>query len=294
MANAIKASDSTLKPYVKAGIVAPTKADLIVNPDYVEPSTDDPTGDDLVSKLWTTTEQSGVKFYGSVFGDIGGAGKLQATSTAEDGSTITKEDELAIDSATGKPYFNISENTDGTVNLRAGALKDDNVTATTSVGKIAGSSDGIVAYYTPVDAGTNFEISGTVTVNGANANNQVAFGALVLDTLRVDTYQAESYTYVAASPLKLGNAASTGANATYARIDGSLVTGPANITSNIEPGTTVNVSIKKVGNVYTCTYGDTTQTYTVDMTGTVYAGFYVARCADITVSNIKFNNEVVE
>jgi hypothetical protein len=30
------------------------------------------------------------------------------------------------------------------------------------------------------------------------------------------------------------------------------------------------------------------------MSGTVYAGFFVSRCADITVSNINFNNEVVE
>ena len=37
-----------------------------------------------------------------------------------------------------------------------------------------------------------------------------------------------------------------------------------------------------------------TDTYTLDMVGDVYVGFFAARCADITVSNINFNNEVVE
>jgi hypothetical protein len=284
MTEAIKASDLGLADYVKTN-TAPTKADLEVNPSYVEPSTDDPT--DLTSLLWTTTEP----FYGSVFGDIGGAGKLQKTVTNDDGTTTTYADQLAIDSATGEPYYDISENADGTVHLRAGALKDDNVTAITSVGKVASGSDGLAMYYTPVDAGTNFEISGTITVNGANQYNQVAFGAIVSDMVRVDTYQAEKYTYVAASPIKL---AADAANATYARIDGTLNYGPATLKFDDVVGSTVNVSIKKVGNQYTVTYGDTTQTYTVDMSGTVYAGFFVSRCADITVSNINFNNEVVE
>jgi hypothetical protein len=290
MAEAVKASDLGLADYVKTN-TAPTKADLEVNPSYVEPSTDDPT--DLTSLLWKTTEP----FYGSVFGDIGGAGKLQKTETvtAEDGTstTVTYDDVLAIDSATGEPYFDITENEDGTVHLRAGALDaNDPTTATTSVGKIASGSDGLVMYYTPVDAGTNFEISGTIKVNGAAKNNQVALGAIVSDMVRVDTYQAEKYTYVAASPIKL--AADTGANATYARIDGALNYGTSTVAYDDVVGSTVDVSIKKIGNQYTVTYGNVTQTYTVDMSGTVYAGFFVSRCADITVSNIKFNNEVVE
>ncbi len=296
IANAVKESALGLSADVKSDIAAPTEADINLNPDYVETPTDDPT--DFTSKLWTTTSP----YYGSVFGDIGGAGKLQKTVTNADGTTTTYDDQLAINSATNEPYFDISENADGSVHLRAGALKDDNITAATSVGKIAGSTDGVVMYYRPVDVSQNFEISGTITVNGANKNNQVAFGAIVSDMIRVDEYQSEYYTYVAASPLRLARAGAvdkttgepTYANGTYARIDGALKYGPETISEDVTPGTTINVSIKKLGNQYTATYGDITETYTVDMVGTVYAGFYVARCADITVTNINFNNEVVE
>ena len=292
IAESLKNSTSTLAAYVKSGNVAPTEADINLNPDYVEPSTGDPT--DLTSLLWSTTSP----YYASVFGDIGGAGKLQAV----DENNVAIPDKLAVNPSTGNTYFNIAENTDGSVNIRAGELKEDNVTAATSVGKISSSTDGMAMYYLPVDAATNFEISGTITVNGANKNNQVAFGAIVTDMLRVDEYNAESYTYVAASPLRLARVgttdATTGAayyaNGTYARIDGKLVYGPEEIKQDITPGTKVNVSIKKVGNQFTATYGDITETYTVDMTGTVYAGFFAARCADITVSDIKYNNEVVE
>lgn len=293
---AIKASALDLAASVKGDNVAPTKADLVVNPNYVEQSTDDPT--DLTSLLWSTTSP----YYGSVFGDIGGAGKLQKTVTNDDGSTTTYDDQLAIDSATGDTYYDITENSDGSVHLRAGALQADGVTAITSVGKIASTSDGLAMYYRPVDAASNFEISGTITVNGAAKNNQVAFGAIVSDTVLIDKYSVEAFSYVAAAPLRLarigGTDATTGAatyaNGTYARIDGKLSYGPETIAEDVTPGTTVNVSIKKVGNVYTATYGDITQTYTLDMSGDVYAGFFVSRCADITVSNISFNNEVVE
>ena len=292
IAESLKASTSTLAAYVKNGNVAPTEADINLNPDYVEPSTGDPT--DLTSLLWSTTSP----YYASVFGDIGGTGKLQAV----DENNVAIPDKLAVNPSTGNTYFNIAENSDGSVNIRAGELKEDNITAAASVGKISSTTDGMAMYYLPVDASTNFEISGTITVNGANKNNQVAFGAIVTDMLRVDEYNAESYTYVAASPLRLARVgttdATTGAayyaNGTYARIDGKLVYGPEAIKQDITPGTKVNVSIKKVGNQFTATYGDITETYTVDMTGTVYAGFFAARCADITVSNIKYNNEVVE
>lgn len=289
---AIKTSGSTLASYVKADNVAPTEADINLNPDYVEPSGADPT--DLTSKLWKTTSP----FYGSVFGDIGGTDKLFAKNEA--GEFL--DNQLAINTATNKSNFEITENTDGTVNLRAGALKDDNVTASSSVGKISNASDGLVMYYTPFAADSNYEIKGTITVNGIAKNNQVSFGAIISDDMVVDKYDAAGYSYVSAGPIRLarvgGKDSITGvetyANSTFARIAGALSYGPENITENITPGTKINVSIKKVGNVFTATYGDTTNTYTVDMSGTAYAGFYVSRCADITVSNISYNNEVVE
>lgn len=282
IAEAAAANDLT-KPYVKEGISRPNEKDIKVNPDYVEPSTNDP--EDIVSALWTGLPEG---WYGSVFGDVGGAGKIQAEADPT---------QLSIDSATGRPYFDISVGDNGTVHLRAGSTSDG-TSAVTSVGKIASTSDGLAMYFRPVDAGMNFEISGDITVLQAAANNQVAFGAIVSDMVKIDTYVGEYYSYVAASPLRLARAAdtdsSTGANSGYARIDGVLTYGPENILEKVNPGDKFSVSIKKVGNKFTTSVNGTEATFTLDMAGTVYAGFFVSRCAEINVDNIKFNNEVTE
>jgi hypothetical protein len=161
-------------------------------------------------------------------------------------------------------------------------------------------------YYQPVSAATNFELSGTITVNEYTKNNQVAFGAIVADTIKVDTYQQETYSYVAGGAFRLadinadikdadGNV--TGKNlgvASYARIDGALSNGEKVYSEDIAAGTQLKVNIKKVGDVFTVTVDGHTDTYTLPMSGDVYVGFYAARAASITVSDINFNNEVVE
>ncbi len=291
---------ASLLPYIKAGIVEPTTADLVVNPNYVEASGEDLTGEDLVSVLWNTTSP----WYGTVFGDIGGEGKLYALN--EDG---TYDYTTLAQAVSGTNNFAIDESADGSVNIRVGLRTDDNVTPyrSTTYGKISSTTDGLAMYYQPVDVGTNFSISATAHVNGVyNVNNQTAFGAIVADSILVDKYDAIAINnYVAASPLKMVTGVGTVSETTgslitawggYARIDGTLTQGDTIDTADgiPQPGDDINVKITKVGNVYTVEYGTYVSEFTVDMEDVVYVGFFAARNADITFSNINYNNEVTE
>lgn len=283
MAQAIKDMNNGLSVSV-ADVAAPVKGEkLIVNPSYVEPDDTDPTGEALISKYWTTTSP----WYGTVFGDIGGQSKLNN----EDGSIFVNE-------SIGKPNFAVTENADGTVNIRMGEP-----TANSALGKISGATDAFSLYYQPVDAGSNFELNGTIKVNSViNNNNQVSFGAIMLDTIKVDNNNKDPYTYVSAGVVKMtetkdavtSDVTGTTAWNTFSRIDGTLATNADVVTNLPKAGDEINVKIVKVGDKFTATYGDTTAEYTVPMTGTMYVGFYATRAADITVSNISYNNEVTE
>ena len=243
----------------------------------------------MISKLWTTTSP----WYGTVFGDIGGQGKLNAV----DSTGATDPNTLFINTTTNEPNFNIAENADGTVNIRMG-----DPTANQAMGKISSSSDAFSLYYQPVDAGSNFELNGTIKVNSIiNNNNQVSFGAIMLDTIKVDNNNKDPYTYVSAGIVKMaeskdeaGEVTGTTAWNTFSRIDSTLATNADVVTDIPKAGDEINVKIVKVGDKFTATYGDTTAEYTVPMTGTIYVGFYATRAADITVSNISYNNEVTE
>lgn len=292
IANALKDTDSELAAYVKSDITAPATPAIeeLVNPDYVEPDGSDP--EDLTSQLWETTSP----WYGSAFGNLGGESNLYAmdpTGVRLDPPQVAQEIE-------GIDNFKIEEFDGGdVVNIRAG-VPDQNK----SYGKIEGNgkTDGLIMYYQPISAAGNFEISGTITVNNYIKNNQVAFGAIISDNMKVDTNISENYKYVTAGAFRLADVgakdAATGeilnGVTSYARVDGNLQLGPRELTEDIAPGTQIEVSIKKIGNKFTCTFNGSTSEYTVDMEGDAYAGFFAARSADITVSNISYNNEVVE
>ena len=287
----IKASDSGLAKYVKDGNEAPTEADINYNPDYVEPSGEDPT--DLTSQLWKTTSP----WYGSAFGNLGGTAKLFNTDTTTGEIILPPSVAQAVE---GIDNFKIQENADGSVNIRAGVPEQE-----LAFGKIEGNgkTDGLIMYYQPISAMGNFEISGTITVNNYLKNSQVAFGAIISDNMKIDTNVSENYKYVSCGPFRLSDVGAVNATTneplngvtSYARVDGQLQLGPRDLTEDLAPGTQIQVSIKKIGNKFTCTYnGTSVQEYTVDMEGDAYAGFFAARCADITVSNIVYNNEVVE
>lgn len=249
------AATGVLKSYVVTSPEAPVKADeLVVNPGYAAPPEGDLTGDDLNSSLWTTTSP----WYGSAFGVIGGNPNTTNFDISESGSAV-------------------------------------HVSAANNKGKISSTADGLAMYYQPVSANENFQIYATAHINSIdNTSDQVGFGAIMADSIKVDT-RDDTFNiknYVAASPLYM----SKGAVGGFAKIDSTIVKGPA-LSEVPQAGDDVNVSIVKNGTKYTVTYGNSVSTYELtetQMQGIMYVGLFAARNADITFSNIIYNNEVVE
>lgn len=264
IANDAKKLTNGFEAYVKETIAIPQEsACLIVNPDYKEKE----QGALEKSQLWTTTDP----WWGTVYGDVGGQANIIPAN------------------------FNIEENKDGSVNVRAG------IPTSKSTGKIAANTDGIAMYFQQVDAETNFEISATANVNGIDSgNSQVAFGLMVTDYMNMDTYEASpaGNDYVVAGPVKF---ASSPFWTSFARVNKelkSLGTATANVSAIPKAGDSIPVKIVKRGDTYTVYYGSeepvTTTVTREKPVDTLYVGLFASRCADITFTNINFNNEVVE
>ena len=151
-------------------------------------------------------------------------------------------------------------------------------------------------YYMPT-SDVNFELSADITINSYDStSNQVAFGAIAADSILVnENNKIAIQNWVSAGPLKFSTTTPTYWS-TFARLDGTLTAGTEKDMTDIpQVGETVHVSIVKKGQNYTVTFGDDTYTFeNVATSGYVYAGFYAARCADISVSNISYNNEITE
>lgn len=137
-----------------------------VNPDYVPSSYTPPT---TTSELWPAyTDAQGQVWYGSAFGNIGGAEKLA----------------------------NFSADTENGLTMGV----------TGNSGKIASTVDGIMMYYTKLPAGSNFTLTAKAKVNQTTANNQVSFGLMARDEMYIDQSIGDPIgDYVAAAPLKQGN-----------------------------------------------------------------------------------------
>ena len=269
---ATNAGDTVLDQYMAENPVEPTEEEYLeVNPDYVAPPEGDLTGDQLISEIWTTTSP----WYGSAFGNIGGTPAASANyGISEDGDSVR--------------VYNLGNK-----------------------GKISSTVDGMVLYYQPVAANENFQISADAYINSIDTSDngdQVGFGAIMADKIlvdnRYDNYNMENY--VAASPINLvkGPAGGFAKTSTYTTdedgtktlLSSRIKTGPA-LTDIPQAGDTIHVGIVKNGNMYTVTYGDCVSTYTLtneQMEGWMYVGLFASRNADVTFSNIIYNNEVVE
>lgn len=249
------AATGELGSYIVSSPVMPDKnTDLIINPGYAAPPEGDLTGEQLNSSLWTTTSP----WYGSAFGVIGGNPNTTNFTIAEDDNSVR-------------------------------------IAAVNNKGKLSSTADGLIMYYQPVSANENFQIYADAHINSIdNTSDQVGFGAIMADTIKVDTNDAtfNIKNYVAASPLYMAKGAIGG----FAKIDSSIKKGPE-LTSIPQVGDDVKVSIVKNGTKYTVTYGNSVSTYVLtnnQMQGIMYVGLFASRNADITFSNIIYNNEVVE
>lgn len=228
-ANALKATDSTLKAHVKDDITAPAKdidyADAInlqyVKPDYkpFDPSTH---SDRNLTGDW----------YRTVIGNIGGkkAGNYEITHT---GGVIS----------VGNP-----------TNGKDPAGDGDN-------GKFADGGDGFGAAFMQIENTKNFAASATVTVKkvGTSSNNQSAFGMMLRDDIYIDG--VEGYTgkeiitsnFVSTSITGDGSASMLSKTGGKGAKDGEVA---------VAAGSTYEMSIERVGQTVTLKLGSTTKIFT--------------------------------
>lgn len=258
IATDLKESETVLADYVNDDISAPLKSSLTSNPLYVEVDYTAPTE---MSTIWTTTDP----WYGTVFGDCGGASKI------------------------GTDYYTISETAEG-VTMRSGTLDS-------SAGKIASSSDGLAMYFQKLDSSTDFTLSATATIQSITSNNQVSFGLMVRDAMWIDTFDAAlKSAYVTAGPLSI----TTDAFYTSFTREFDVATETTNlnreaVATNMSipvADAVIDLTIVKSGADYTVTYGtEDPVTYTIDLAAMdsdfVYAGLYTARQCEVDFSNIQ-------
>lgn len=227
------------------------------NPDYVPSSYAAPTES---SKLWPLfTDANGTVWSGSAFGNVGGADKITGGdfTAVVDGQTVTM----------------------GVANNR---------------GKIASTVDGLMMYYVKLPAGTNFTLTAKATVNSLAKNNQVSFGLMARDEMYVD----ESISDPMGDYVAVGTR-NQGAVNCFGRKSGELYDGPA-ATVKYGAGDTVELKLVGTADGFTLTYGDNeTASAGFDYALTavdpdyIYVGFYVARNANVTFSDVQLETNGV-
>lgn len=212
------------------------------------------------SEIFKTT----APWYGTVFGDCGGAEKIA-----------------------NPELFEINED-NGKVVIHSGS-KDGKKSA----GKISSSSDGIAFYFQQVDISKDFTLTADAKILNFAKNNQVAFGLMVRDDVHIDKYDNTiNSDYIAVGGYRM---ASTPVISSYSRIDTAIATVPA-VSEKIVKDAVISLSISKKGNVYTVKCGnDPAVNYTAGLdfvdNKNIYAGLFTARAAYIEFSNVKLTVE---
>lgn len=254
----IQKSSNDLKLFVKEGIQKPDFSMLKSNPNYQIPLYESLTEADR-SIFWQTTG----KWRGTVFGDCGGAEKINPE----------------------KGIFSIVENNSG-VTLRSG-IPTENISA----GKISSSTDGIAFYFQQISSKADFKISAVAEIKGIASNNQVSFGLMVRDDVYLDKYDNTIKTdYVACGPLKIASGPG-GWQSTFERRSGVLNGILATTMEVPAVGQKISLSIVKKGTEYTLTYGNEAPVVfnnpLAEMDAEyVFAGLYTSRCCEIEFTNI--------
>ncbi len=256
IADELSKTTCSLKNYLVENPTPPDPSILVPNPQYQEHSFNRPSGS---SAIWPDAGD----WKGTVFGDVGAYEYLNPV------------------------YFTLQPYENGAIRIAAGRFEgSDDTTVGANVGKISSTTDGIAMYYQAIPSDQNFTLSANVTVNHLDANNQASFGLMVRDDIYLDTVSNDTLgDYVAAAPLMMASADPWNC---FARKSGVLASG-GSMTRNIQPGETLRLTIRKSSDGYTCTFGDQAPVsagFDFALTAVdpeyVYAGFFVARSADVS------------
>ncbi len=255
VATELAKTSNQLAGYVKEEILKPTIADMIPNPNYVEPSYE-AFNSSMASAIWDVTAEG---WYGTVFGDCGGASKISTD------------------------VYTVSSNSAGTVFT---------VGSSTNQGKTGGSTDGLGMIFKQVDVNKNISFSATVTLTKyTTGNNQTGFGVMLRDDIWVDKFDSAILSNYASAGYCVSGSG-TSFNATYSRVNGTIAFGKK-ATKDFAQGDQVEVSITKVNSTVTVTIGDYTTTYyDFDLCAVdenfMYIGMYATRGTIATFTNVNF------
>jgi hypothetical protein len=183
-------------------------------------------------------------------------------------------------------YF--GSNTSGAKNPAPVIEPDEGLTMKASGGKISSTDEGISFYYVEMDADSNFEISADVKVKSFNGDssinnpNQKSFGIMVRDEVGEHGNTAtQTSNYVAVGALDLVMKAFYKKDNPNQKLDTYTANPPA-------ANETYHLSLRKNGDVYVMSVNGEEQTIELDglfSDEDIYVGFYVARDAEITLSN---------
>ena len=245
--------------YVAEGIVAPTEADLVPNPDYVYSDYAAPDLDAYKPADHFTTITEG--WYGTAFGDTGG----DPLSTSN--GYIAKEIE------DGK--FQVGSTNSGK-------------------GKFAGSTEGFAFLFRQVEADKNFSLTVTATVIQNTAAKQVGFGLMLRDDVYLPIKDSAIIgNYVTAGLLY--DSASTN-TAHFYRENGKLNNGQS-FSPLPAVGDVYTMSIVRVGQsvTVTITIGDLTVStihydfdFFVKDNDYMYVGMFANRGTVVEFTNVEF------
>lgn len=254
-------ADTTLKKYSKKREY-PVKEDFFedaVNKDYKVIDYITPTEE---SKNWPEfSDVEGNLFTGSVFGNVGGEDKITGGDFE-----VFKSD------------------------------KSINLTVKNNRGKIASNVDGIMMYYKRLPANTEFTLKAKVKINDIAKNDQVSFGLMARDDMYVDRSITDSIgDYVVAGSRMQGKINGFG------RKNSKLYDGGvANII--YQKGDELDLVLTKTQDGYMVKYGENEPVsagfdYPLTQIDSeyIYVGFFVARNANITFSDVslKLKDNVV-
>jgi pectin methylesterase-like acyl-CoA thioesterase len=176
---------------------------------------------------------------------------------------------------------------------------------TNAGGKITGSNDGISYYYTELDASKNFEISADIKVNffeKTKADNQCGFGIMARDILGVENDASVNPSNMALVGGYRASMASVFRNGVTKDLSDKIVMENTHVFSErpVNDGTaTYKLKLKKTNTGYITSINDgeeviyfrPKQLEVID--NKVYVGFFTARIASITVSNINLTTSDV-
>lgn len=249
-AQALKNTDCALKAQVKSTATAPTyEKDFKdrVNSSYVKPTASafDPAN---ASTIWTGVTEEG--WYGTVFGDVGGANKI-----TKDNFTVTGSNGTFVIQSAGN-------------------------------GKFAGSTEGMAAIFKPMAASQDFTAEVTATVSGASsANNQTSFGLMLRDDIYIDKYDKTIRSNYVSAGILDGKAVFGMKDEARVAASGSMALSETTYTLKIvKSGTSITATVTQGSNTVTETF--TNISLTASDSGNIYLCMYAVRNITVTFTNV--------